>query len=395
MTSPDLRPPSPERSAALTSVIRSEIQASPSARITFRRFMQLALYHTELGYYRSPAERPTRRGDFLTAPETHPMFGWTLSRWLEARWIEFDRPEPFHLIEYGAGSGTLALTLIEGLRRRPAVGASAGRGLLDALRYRPLETNPHRLDDLTERFETAGLARLLDLPAPASSAGGTDGIGVAPVAGALIANEFLDALPVHRVVSRAGVLGEVYVGWRDGTSGFVELVGEPSTPELAARLAGERIELADGQVAEICLEIDSWLGEVACRLAPGRAAGLILDYGYEAAELYGPRHLAGTLLGYRGHRVVDRPLADPGDVDLTAHVDFTAVRAAAERHGFRSGTLRSQAEFLLGAGLESEWQAIRASALTAADYTTARAAILRLLDPRHLGGFRVLELVRA
>ena len=127
--------------------------------------------------------------------------------------------------------------------------------------------------------------------------------------------------------------------------GFVEVVGEPSTPELAARLAEDGVALAEGQVAEICLELEPWLDEGAARL--DRGFGLILDYGYEAAELYGPRHLAGTLLGYRGHRVVEDPLTDPGSIDLTAHVDFTAVARLAERRGLRTVSTTTQSEFLV------------------------------------------------
>ncbi len=225
---------------------------------------------------------------------------------------------------------------------------------------------------------------------PTSSAGGTSSAGRKPVVGVLIANEFLDALPVHRVLVRDGVLRELFVSWRDDhVSGFVQVIGEPSTPELAARLAEDGVALAEGQVAEICLELGPWLDDCAARLERGLV--LILDYGFEAAELYGPRHLAGTLLGYRAHRVVEDPLTDPGSVDLTAHVDFSAVARLAERRGFRTVSLATQSEFLVGAGLEVEWQAFRDSpGLDAPEYLRARTAILRLLDPRHLGRFRVL-----
>ena len=392
MTAPVPRPPSTGRSERLAAVIRAEISSSspssPSSegRITFRRYMELALYHPELGYYRALENRPTRGGDFLTAPETNPIFGWTLARWLERQWEELGRPVPFRLVEYGAGSGTLALTLFDGLRRHER------HDLLDALRYSPVETNPYRMIDLTTRFEAAGLAGHLDVPgAPTEGAGASGGIGSVPVFDVLVANEFLDALPVHRVAMRDGALRELFVAWRDR---FVEIAGEPSTPSLAARLAGEGIALSDGQSAEICLELDAWFGDVSTRMRPGGARALLLDYGFEAADLYGPRHRAGTLLGYRGHQVVDHPLLDPGDVDLTAHVDFTAVRGAAARVGFVAEPLATQAEFLLASGLEAEWQALRSPETTAGEYAAARSAILRLLDPRKLGGFRALQLRR-
>ena len=366
--------------AGLADLIRAEIEASPDRRITFARFMERALYEPDLGYYRQSADRPTDAGDFLTAPETHPIFGWTVARRIEQMWAELGRPQPFTLLEYGAGSGTLGLSILEGLRRHGST------DLLAVIRYEPVESNPNRLNDLHERFERAGLAELLALPCSPSN-------GPLPVTGVLLANEFLDALPVRRVVVRDGGLLELFVAWRDR---FVQEAAEPSTPELARRLADDGLDpggLAEGQVAEICLDLEPWLDEVGRRLARGFV--LAIDYGYPAAELYGPRHLAGTLLGYRGHRVQEDPFADPGLTDLTTHVDFTAVGVLAERRGLRSVALTTQSEFLIAAGLESELRALQNSPeTTAEDYLRARSGIVRMLDPRHMGRFRVLTLER-
>jgi SAM-dependent MidA family methyltransferase len=171
----------------------------------------------------------------------------------------------------------------------------------------------------------------------------------------------------------------------------VEVVAEPSTPELALRLTDDGVVLAEGQVAEICLGLKPWLEGSAVHLARGFV--LVIDYGYEAAELYGPRHLAGTLLGYRGHKVETDPFAAPGQTDLTAHVDFTAVSRLAAGLGFRTVSLTTQSEFLVAAGLEEELRALQASPdLTLADYTRARSGIVRMLDPRRMGGFKVLTL---
>jgi SAM-dependent MidA family methyltransferase len=192
-------------------------------------------------------------------------------------------------------------------------------------------------------------------------------------------------------VLRGGKLLELYVVWRDG---FAEVAAEPSTPELAARLADDGVELAEGQVVEICLGLGPWFKEVAGHLARGYV--VVIDYGYDAAELYGPRHLAGTLLGYRGHRVVENPFADPGQIDLTAHVDFTAVAQLAGRRGFSAQPIVTQQEFLVASGLESELQTLQASPdLTLAEYTRARSGIVRMLDPRHMGRFRVLVAERS
>jgi SAM-dependent MidA family methyltransferase len=373
---PDRRPPTNGaavgRSSVLIGVIRGEIDRAPQRRITFARFMELALYQLQLGYYRQKEDRPTDAGDFLTAPETHPIFGWTVARRVEAMWEELDRPRHFRLIEYGAGSGTLALSILEGFRRH------GSNDLLEAVRYRPIESNPNRLDDLRRRFDAAGLAGIVDLAAEPDE----------PAVGVVLANEFLDALPVHRAIFRDGRLHELYIVWRDG---FAEIAAEPSTPGLVARLTDDGVadQLAEGQIVEICLAIGPWMDDVAARLSRGYI--LAIDYGYEATELYGPRRLAGTLLGYRGHQVVDSPLADPGLTDLTAHVDFTAVAQLAAGHGFTAQPIATQQAFLMAAGLESELQALQASPdLTFANYTRARSGIVRMLDPRHMGRFRVL-----
>jgi SAM-dependent MidA family methyltransferase len=360
------------RSAELVARIRSRILRSPKRRITFARFMEMALYEPRLGYYRQPEDRPTGGGDFLTAPETHAIFGWTVARRIEAMWEELGRPRPLSLIEYGAGSGALALSILEGFRRRGAT------DLLEAVRYRPIESNPHRVADLRRRFDEAGQSDILD----------SAGDGKEPAAGVVIANEFLDALPVHRATFRGGKLLELYVVWSDG---FAEVADEPSTPEFAQRLADDDVadRLAEGQVVEICLGLRSWLDDVARRVAVGYFVAI--DYGYEAADLYGPRRLAGTLLGYRGHRVVEDPFAEPGLTDLTAHVDFTAARLLAEERGFAAEPLVTQQEFLMAAGLEAELQALQASPdLTFTEYVRARSGIVRMLDPRHMGRFRVL-----
>jgi SAM-dependent MidA family methyltransferase len=402
---------SPARPTELAGRIRAEIEGSPGRRITFARFMERALYEPGLGYYAVAADRPTDAGDFLTAPETHPIFGWTVARRIEAMWSELGRPGSFSLIEYGAGSGTLGLSILDGFRRHGAA------DLLAAVRYEPIESNPHRLTQIERRFEEAGLAGILRVAGAAHlagagpSAGATPGIEAVPVTGVLIANEFLDALPVHRVVVRGGHLLELFVACRDdpgraavngpaangpaagrpSAGEFVEVAAEPSTPLLAERLAADGVELAEGQVAEICLGLEPWLREAAARL--GRGFALAIDYGFDAAELYGPRRLAGTMLGYRGHHVVENPLLDPGQIDITAHVDFSAVERIAASLGLRTVSSTTQSEFLVAAGLEDELRALQSSPdLTLADYTRARSGIVRMLDPRHMGRFRVLTL---
>jgi SAM-dependent MidA family methyltransferase len=280
--------------------------------------------------------------------------------------------------EYGAGSGTLAVAILDALAGRGRLGrVAASPGLAAALRYAPVEVNPHRRAELVSRISAAGLGATLELELE------TDRSEV----GAVVANEFLDALPVHRVLARAdGQLAELFVDW-DG-SAFVERAGEPSTPALAERFAAEGIVLADGARAEVCLELDGWIGQVSQGLA--RGVVLVIDYGHPAAELYGPTRTAGTLLAYSGHRVHDDWALAVGRQDLTAQVDFSALDRAARAAGLVPIGLTSQAEFLVGAGMDELLEAIRSDPTTTLeDWLAVRSAVARLLDPRAMGGFRV------
>jgi SAM-dependent MidA family methyltransferase len=373
------RDPAPDLDAVgedegLVARIRAEIDRD--GPITFARFMELALYDPDGGYYRGDAPRPGRAGDFLTAPESHPIFGAALARAVSDAWDRVGRPAPFTLREYGAGTGILGVAILDGLRaERPDLAAT--------IRYQPIEVEQSRLDALAERFEAASLAATLERTRAADS----------PVDGVVLANEVLDALPTHRVVQRGATLLEVFVGAeRDG--GFTDVEAEPSTPALASRLEAEGVVLDDGQRAEICLAVDGWVAAVAAGLARGVA--LFIDYGYPAPELYDPvRRRDGTLRAYLRHRVHDDPYVHVGRQDLTAHVDVTAVERAAAMAGMTHLGTTTQAEFLVGLGTQDLLQAIQADpATTLESYLAVRSALFRLLDPSATGRFRVIAFGR-
>lgn len=348
----------------LVERLRAEIERD--GPVTFARFMEVALYDPERGYYRTEPDRPTREGDFLTAPEMHPIFGRTLARQLAECWERLGRPDPFTVVEHGAGSGALILSMVDGWRRN-------GTGLLEALRYVPIEVNAHRRTQLLERLAAAGMGGIVVAAAPGR-------------AGVAVANELLDALPVHRVVGRDGGLREIRVGWSD--RGFTDVELEPSTPELAGRLETLGVRLEDGQQAEVCLEIATWLDGAVEWLDPGYL--VVIDYGLPARELYAPSRRTGTLLAYRSHAVSEDLYASVGRQDLTAHVDLTTLSALAEERGLATLGVTSQAAFLVGAGIERELQAVQADpGTTLEDYLVARSAVRRLLDPKALGGFSV------
>ena len=205
----ELQPaPDPGHEPELLDVIVAEIRAT--GPMTFARFMDLALYHPELGYYATGQRGPGRRGDFMTAPESHPIFGWAVARQLVEAWERLGSPRPFTVRELGAGTGALAVGIVEGLE-------NAGSALRHALRYRIGERSTSRARQVSERLAALGATDVLEPD---------DG---APITGAVIANEVLDALPVHRVEGRpGGGLDELFVDVDRGGA-LTTIAGLPST----------------------------------------------------------------------------------------------------------------------------------------------------------------------
>jgi SAM-dependent MidA family methyltransferase len=356
----------------LLEAIRAEI--GRDGPMTFARFMEIALYDPDRGYYRGAVPRPGRGGDFLTAPEAHPIFGRALARLVNDVWRAMDEPSRFVVREHGAGTGALAEALIDGLD-------ADGSGALRALRYRVVEVEPARISAVRTRLDEAGRSGILEPD------------GDDDIEGLVLANEVLDALPTHRVVARGDDLREVLVDV-DGDGRLVDLEAAPTTSGLAARLADERIALADGQHAEICLAVDGWVADAAAGLH--RGALVLIDYGHPAIELYDPiRRSAGTLAAYLRHQVHEDPYRAIGRQDITAHVDVTAVERAAEAAGLAHLGTVTQSAFLdgLGAGeILVGYQAGPTATLQA--YLDARAALVRMIDPSAMGRFRVMAFGR-
>jgi SAM-dependent MidA family methyltransferase len=350
--------------------IKAEIRAS--GPIPFARFMALALYDPTGGYYRGRDPRPGREGDFLTAPELHPIFGATLATGVREIWERLGHPDPFVVREHGAGTGALAVAILDAVED-PA--------LRRALRYGATEIEPARVAAFAERLADAGFAA------------NVEAVDDRPFDGLVIANEVLDALPVHRVRRRGDGLRELAVDLTsDDTLTEVEI--EPTTEALRARLAGEGIELTDGQTAEVCLAIDDWLAAAVHPLR--RGVVLLIDYGAPAVELYDPvRRRDGTLRAYLRHHVHADPYRNVGRQDLTAHVDVTAVEAAALRVGLTTIGITTQAEALMGLGIEDRLRAVQADPATTPEaYLLLRASLMRLLDPAAMGRFRVMAFGR-
>lgn len=353
--------PSPEEAAhseRLRAQIAHTIQHA-GGWISFARYMQLALYAPELGYYTGGSHKLGADGDFITAPEATPLFGECIATQL----AEVLPQTEGILIEAGAGSGALAVSILRALERLDCLPA----------RYDILEVSPSLMQRQQERLAAQAphlLARVRWLQAPPER-----------FSGVLLANEVLDAMPVHRLICADGEVRE------DGVA--LDAAGQfcwQARPLSAVlRTAAADLPLAvktDAPVrTELALAARDWVREWSRRLVSGLM--LLIDYGYPRDEYYLPARSDGTLACYYRHRMHADPFWLPGLNDLTASVDFTAVAEAAFDSGLDILGFTSQAAFLFNCGL-AEHLARHSEADERSRFAALRGA-QRISDLREMG----------
>ncbi|MBF6599071.1 MAG: SAM-dependent methyltransferase [Dehalococcoidia bacterium] len=352
-------------SGPLVAELRRRIAAGP---LTFRDFMEAALYDPRFGYYATHAEAMTRGGDYVTSPEVHPVFGALVAKQLIELWRALGAPARFDVVELGAGGGLLARDVIARIARERECAA--------ALRYRIVERSGalvgRQRRTLDEIGHAADVGWCEDLP---------EGIE-----GCVLSNEFFDALPVHRVRRDGDRLREVYVA-READR-FADALGEPSTPALAAYFDALGVQPGDGCLAEVNIDAARWTERIAASLIRGGV--LTFDYGYEAPDLYAPWRGDGTLLCFYRQSVSSDPYVRIGRQDITSSVDFTTLRATGERAGLLAAGETDQAEFLVRMGIGAGLAAVAQERPQLEEYFARRNAVLDLIDPGKLGRVRVL-----
>lgn len=356
-TSPEPPKPNPVRSP-LSSPLRDLIlqRIRESGPLTAAEFIDLALYHPQYGYYSTAPKRSGRRGDFITGVDIGPLFGEMLAVQLEEMWCELGRPVTFDLVEAGAGSGRLMCDVLDAVR-------ATGSGFYGALRV-----------TLVERSAAARAAHLTMLAAHAARIEGSREELPEGVEGAIIANELLDALPLHIAVRTGAGLREIYVT-ADGSQ-LREAVAELSTPRIAEYVERADAPLDEGTRIEVALEAAAWIQSAAHRLRRGFL--ILFDYGYDDAA----RSARGTLTAYTHHTcATDGWLDEPGERDITAHVDFTALQHDAEIAGLDRLGATDQTYFLMGLGIVE-----RLDGSTDPISTARRRTATSLVLPEGLGG---------
>ena len=312
--------------SGLRAVIEEEIREG--GPIPFSRYMESCLYDAQLGYYSRSAEQFGKAGDFYTSSDVHAVFGRLLARQFEEMWRALGSPNRIVIKELGPGRGLFAQDVMDWAEKKfPDFSGALGYELVEqspALRQRMAATLNHRFESGQAGF------------------GSLEKRGECPVI--VFANEFFDAIPVEVVSTK----GSLRIDARDGR--FVESWAATS-PEESEYLHGYSVHPEQGERLEAGLQSQE-LMSAAIGFEQGFV--VVVDYGYTRQEQLAGRH-RGTIKAIRQHAVSGSPYEAPGEQDITADVNFTALAAAVEQRGFRAEKLITQSQFLMGIGENTQF----------------------------------------
>lgn len=354
----------------LVAAIASEVIAS--GPIPFARFMELALYHPEVGYYmrssKPAAERIGRKGDFYTSSDVHPILGQALAKQAEQMDRLLGQPSPFSIVEMGPGKGLLARHILSTSQRDYP-------SLFHRLRYVLIERSP-----AMREAQRINLAPWLERPDLMNWVDDLAQIPPHSLTGLCLSNELVDSFPVHRIQMTGRGLEELWVDYRNGR--FVECLKPLSSDRIASHLGHIGSDWPKGYRTEVNLHAVDWMTQVAQRLHRGFV--LTIDYGHTAQDLYSADRKRGTFLCYHQHAVHEDPFLHVGEQDMTAHVDFSSLATAGEEQGLQTTGFTNQMSFLMGLGIE---QMLTGLGQDSPELTAA----IQLLKPNGMGTtFKVL-----
>ncbi len=368
----------------LATLIQQKIISHPYSRITFAEYMDLALYHPEYGYYTNKRVNLGRKGDFFTSPHLGPDFGELLALQFVQMWEILGQPNPFTLVEMGAGQGILATDILKYLLTHHV-------DFFNHLQYIIIERSPTLIAQQQQRLQQEiGVSDRYHWYS-------WEQIPSQSITGCLFSNELVDAFPVHKIIIKAGKLQEIYVTTTKRTPAdlplFTEIIDEPSTQKLAEYLNLVEIDLTnysdiDEYRSEVNLAALDWMDTVNQRLQRGYV--LTIDYGYTAKHFYHPSRQQGTLKCYYRHQHHDHPYIYVGEQDLTSHVNFTALEKKGELSGLERLGFQPQEYFLMALGLGERLRTLTTQPTNLQTVLNRRDALHQLINPTGLGGFGVL-----
>lgn len=336
--------------------------------IPFARYMELCLYDPELGYYSRNAQQFGKAGDFYTSSDVHAVFGRLLARQFDEMWRALGTPTTIELVELGPGRGLFAQDVLYWSGKKFP-------DFFDALRYVLVESSPALREGISEKLARHLESGKVELTAQWSR-------NQSPTAPLIIfANEFFDALPVE-IVSAEGSLR------LDASNGhFVETWAAYSAEELDF-LDRYSIHPQRGERVEAPLAAQQFINHIAAAIERGFI--IAIDYGYTREEQLAGRH-RGTLKAIRQHSMSANPYEAPGEQDITADVNFTALAAAAQKSGMHPHKLVTQSQFLLGIGEASQFADAFEEARLPQERAKVALQLKHLVTPAGMGeSFQVL-----
>jgi SAM-dependent MidA family methyltransferase len=350
---------------------RIEQEIRQRGPIPFSRYMGLCLYEPELGYYAGSKEQFGKTGDFYTSSDVHAVFGRLMARQFEQMWRVLGSPKRIEIVELGPGRGLFARDVFDWSRQKFS-------DFFCAVRYRLVESSAALREKLAATLHEHVQAGKASIVGELASCVPAENVIV-------FANEFFDALPVEVVSNR----GAVRVGCEAGK--FVESFVFASAAEMEY-LDRYSVHPEEGERVEAGLEAQRWMPRIAAAVPCGFV--VIIDYGYTRDELLAGRH-RGTIMCYRRHSASDNPYEAPGEQDITAHVNFTALRAAGEQGGLDGLGLATQGQFLMGIGEETQFSDAFEDARLPQERTKRALQLKHLVTPAGMGEtFQVMVMAR-
>jgi len=338
-------------------------QIKKKGPITFECFMSMALYDPEFGYYNTESGKIGRTGDFYTSSHLHPVFGTIMGRQIYEMWNLMGRPENFSLVEMGGGAGYFCKDLLDSLGS-----VDKFADFFRALKYTIIERSPALrnkqqglLSDFSDKIEW--LSSLSDCGS---------------IKGCIFSNELLDAFPVH-LVRMDDTLREIYLDF-DEEKGFVEIAGDLSNKEILPYFRDFSLELRKGYTTEVNLRVRDWLREINEVLDKGFI--FTIDYGYPAWDYYSDDRDRGTILCYHKHQINENPYQNIGEQDITAHVNYSALKKWGEDIGIKTAGFCGQGVFMVSLGIDED---IKKIAEGPEDFVFEIARIKKMILPQGMG----------
>ncbi len=364
--------------------------------IPFSRYMHICLYDPSHGYYSANAEQFGKAGDFYTSSDVHAVFGRLLARQFDEIWQALDRPAEIEIVELGPGRGLFASDVLDWSKKKfpdffSAVtytlqeSSLALRAKLQDTLYEHIETGKAKVKVPGERSNLAqrlsGGKNENDDQVPEGRPTGPIGtLGPEPPV-IVFANEFFDALPVE-ILSTAGKL---HIALENNRLRELWL---PAIAEELEFLDRYGVHPEPGERIEVPILAQNWIRQIAQSIAHGLL--LIIDYGYTRNQQLAGRH-RGTLMAYRHHSASPDPYQAPGEQDLTAHVNFTALAAACAEAGMRVEKLRTQSQFLMGIGERNQFADAFEDCRVPQERAKVALQLKHLITPEGMGeNFQVL-----